>query len=311
MTVSSDWENITWRTHFDAYLAMLRQAWWVLADKSRESLLARALHFVDDKDNRQLSFNDPTRTDSDTAELLLDVSKLRLSNIDQELGKLLNKVPQPRKLDIQKLRSSVKRIHVDTLSLSGLMSSPESELSGSILIEHAAVQILTASLLIECSEYLHPSEAFHTTREYASLASSISLASAAIRDSVSDLLPATRTVGRAIVSGSQGKKLQIPSSVIIDAISVTWPLFVVRAAKAQEQTMRDWAGQALFQIGKEARVPKALHLVRSLARLLSCLPLCLTVGINASFQAMSTAGLGVLEHLSDILAGLILGSATQ
>ncbi|KAM0692552.1 hypothetical protein Q7P36_007106 [Cladosporium allicinum] len=286
MTVSSDWEDTTWRTHVDAYLVMLRRRPWVPTDKSRESSLAQALQFADDNDKRQLSLSDPGKPDSEMAELLLDVCKLRLSNIAQDLARLFERGPQPRKLDIQKLRLSVKRVYSDLLFVPGLTSS-ESKPTESFLIEHAAVQILAASLLIEFAEYLYPAETFHSTREYAGLTSTISLASLAIRKFVSDLLPATRIVGRAtVVNGSGGGRLHIPS--IADTASVIWPLFIVHAARNQEQTMRDWAGQTLYRVGQEARVPRALHLATT-----------------------SAGGLGVLVHLSDTLAGLILASAMQ
>jgi hypothetical protein len=250
MTVSSDWEDHTWRTHLDAYFAMFWQTSQAPTDKSRESSLLQALQFVHDHNKRQLSLNDPSKTDTETAVLLLDVCKLRLSNIAQDLAGLFERGPQPRKLDIQKLRLSVKHLHADVLSVSKLLSPSESRRPKLLLIEHAAVQILAASLLIEFGEYLHPAEALCRTREYAGLTSSISLASMAIRKSVSDLLP-------------RGEKLHMPS--IADAVSAMWPLFVVRAARNQKKTMQDWAGQNLCQVGQEARVPKALHLVRSLA----------------------------------------------
>lgn len=263
MAVSSNWEDATWRTHLDAYLAMLCQAPQLSTDRTRESSLAQALRFVDDKDNGQLSFNDPTKTDSKMAELLLGVSKLRLSRLSQELTGLYRAVSRPRKLDVQKLRFSVKRIHADVLSVSGLVSSSESKASKLFQIEHAAVRILTAGLLIECGDYLHSAEAFHRTREYISLASSISLASATICESVRGLLPATCSVIQTVVDAPQTGSLLLPS--LCDVFSVMWPLFIVRSAKSQEQARRDWAEQTLYLIGKDARVPKALHLVRYIA----------------------------------------------
>jgi hypothetical protein len=264
MIVSSDWEDTTWRTHVDAYLAMLRQRSWVPTDKSRESSLAQALQFADDNDKRQLSLSFPGKTDSEMGELLLHVCKLRLSRIAQDLTGLFERGPRPRKLDIQKLRLSVKHVYSDLLSMPGLVSSPDSKPSKSFIIQHAAVQILAASLLIEFAEYLHPAETFHSTREYAGLTSNISLSSVVIRNSTSDLLPATQIVGRAVVvNESRGERRHILS--IAEAASVIWPLFIVRVARNQEQTMRDWAGQSLYRIGQEARVPRALDLVRSLA----------------------------------------------
>jgi hypothetical protein len=263
MAVSSDWEDNTWRTHLDAYFAMLRQTSQAATDNSRDSSLLQALQFVYDNNKRELSLNDPSKTDTETAELLLDVCKLRLSNIAQDLAGLFERGPQPRKLDIQKLRLSVKRLYADVLSVSKLISPSESRPSKLLLIEHSAVKILAASLLIEFGEYLHPAEALHNTLEYAGLTSSISLASVAIRKSVSDLLSATRIIGRVRLNESRGEKLHMPS--IADAVSVMWPLTVVLAARNQEQTMQDWAGQMLYRVGQEARVPKALHLVRSLA----------------------------------------------
>jgi hypothetical protein len=259
MAVSSDWEDNTWRTHLDAYFAMLRQTSQAATDNSRDSSLLQALQFVYDNNKRELSLNDPSKTDTETAELLLDVCKLRLSNIAQDLAGDFKRGPQPRKLDIRKLRLSVKHLYADVLSVCRLISPSESRL----LIEHAAVQILAASLLIEFGEYLHPAEALHSTREYAGLTLTISLASVAIRKSVSDLLPAMLIIGRVGLNKSRDEKVHMPS--IADAVSVMWPLIVVRAARNQEQTMQDWAGQNLYRVGCEARVPKALHLVRSLA----------------------------------------------
>lgn len=194
MTVSSDWEDNTWRTHLDAYLAMLRQTSQAPTDKSRGSSLLQALQFVYDNNQRQLSLVDPSKTDTETAELLLNVCKFELSNIAQDLTGLFERGSQPRKIDIQKLRLSVKHLRADVLSVSKLISHSESRL----LVEHAAVQILAASLLIEFGEYLHPTEALHSTREYAGLTSSISLASVTIRKSVSDLLPATESLAGSV-----------------------------------------------------------------------------------------------------------------
>ena len=309
MKVSSDWEDTTWRTHVDAYLVMLRRRSWVPTDKSRESSLAQALQFADDNDKRQLSLSDPGKTDSEMAEVLLDVCKLRLSNIAQDLARLFERGPQPRKLDIQKLRLSVKHVYSDLLFLPGI-TSPESKLTESFLIEDAAVQILAASLLIEFAEYLYPAETFHSTREYAGLTSTISLASVAIRNSTSDLLPAKQFVGRAaVVNEPRGERLHI--LYFADAASVIWPLFIVRAARNQEQTMRDWAEQTLYRVGQEARVPSALHLVRSLATTAFGSLNSWSELTDPSQATTSAGGLGVLAHLSDTLAGLILASAMQ
>lgn len=268
MTVSSDWEDDTWQTHLNAYLVMLRQTSGAPPDKGKESLLVQALQLVNGNAKGQLSLNDPSKTDSETARLLIDVCKLRLCDIAQDLADLFERMPQPRKLDIQKVRLSVKHVYADALSVSGLISSLDSKLFSSFLIEIAAVQILAASLLIEFGEYLQPAEAFHGTREYNCLASSVSEASVAIRKLVSDVLPAMPVVSWTVVDGSTSERLHIPS--ITSAVSVIWPMLVVRTARNQGQTMQDWAGQTLYRVGQEARIPKALHLVRSVAMLVVC-----------------------------------------
>ena len=263
MTVSSDWEDITWQTHLDAYLTMLRQSPRRTAGSSRESVLAQALQHIDEKDTNQPSMNDPLKTDSEMAQLLLAVSKFRLRKIAHELAEIFKKASKPRKLDIQKIRLSVKHVYADLLSMSGLISSPSQDVSSTSRIEHAAVQILAASLLIDCGEFLQPTETFHRTREYTNLASSISSASAAIFQYVSDLLPVTCKASPIVVYKPQTEKPQLSS--IASPLSITWPLFIVRSAKTQETSMRTWAGQTLQRMGQEARLPKALHLVRFLA----------------------------------------------
>jgi len=264
MTVSSDWEDIAWRTHLDAYLTMLRQLPRMTINRGRESSLAKAVQAVDDKFGSQLSFDDPSQTVMEMAELLLNVSELRLLNIAQGLVRLFKRVSKPRKLDIQLMRFSVKRVYADLLSVSALMPSSELQLAKAFRIRHAAVQILAASLLIECSEYLYSAKAFHSTRDYASLISSILLASVAIQTLVSDLLPTIWTASRTYLHQSQPEGLRIPS--ITSALSVIWPLFVLCSAKIQKTATQAWAGQTLYRIGEEARLPKALHLVRSLAK---------------------------------------------
>jgi hypothetical protein len=261
MTVASDWDDTTWRTHLDGYLSILSQSGQNTTCKAENSILEQALSCVGE-DGGVHSFHSNGITDElDEAALLLEVSKLRLRGLARKLCMLLQGTTPPRKLDVQKLQSSVKQIYAD-LQLGTLALSPRNTVIAEMNnIDCAAVRIVAAGLLIRCGQFLHPTGLFNTTRHFTRLNSSICVAADEICATVAAML--SRVVCPYTIDPGRGSSRLLLAARVMDALSVIWPLFVVGTTADTDDKHRAWAQKLLLTLGNDARIPKALHLVSS------------------------------------------------
>jgi hypothetical protein len=265
MTVASNWDDTTWQTHLDGYLSILSQSRQQPTGKAQDSMLAQALECAGDDATVQQFHSSGTMADIDKVTLLLDISKLRLRTLARKLCMLLQGVTPPRKLDVQKLQSSVKQVYAD-LQLGTFAESPrKTVIAHRTNIDIAAVRVIAASILIQCGQFLHPTGLFNTTRQNTKLNSSIRTAMYQIRATtdamcLSAMFPDTVDADHRPTRGSV-------TTTVMDALSVIWPLFVVGTIANTAGTHRTWAHNLLLTLGNKARIPKALHLVSPCRRI--------------------------------------------
>jgi hypothetical protein len=258
MTVASDWEDVTWQTHLDGYLSILSESGHQNG-KAQDSMLAQALGRAGDDATIQHFHSYGNMADIDKAMLLLDVSKLRLMSLARKLCMLLHGATPPRKLDVQKLQSSVKPIYADLLLITPAESLGKTDLACTTTIEVAAVRVIAASILIQCGQFLHATGLFDTTRQCTKLTSSIRVAA----DQISTTVAAMRltAVCPDTIDFNRGSSRLPLAATVMDALSVIWPLFVVGTTANTGNTHCAWAQKLLLTLGNNARIPKAVHLV--------------------------------------------------
>jgi hypothetical protein len=261
MTVASDWDDTTWQTHLDGYLSIMSQPEQQPARKAQDTILAKALSYAGE-DGSVHSFQSlGLADDMDEAAMLLEVSKLRLRILARKLCMLLRGATPPRKLDVQKLQSSVKQIYAD-LQLGTLAESPrKTVVARTTNIEYAAVRIVAAGLLIRCGQFLHPTGLFNTTRHFTKLSSSICVAADQICATVASMHPTA--ICPNTINPIRNRSRPPLAETVMDALSVIWPLFVVSTTANTDDKHRAWAQKLLLTLGNNARIPKALHLVSS------------------------------------------------
>lgn len=259
MTVASSWEDTVWQAHLGGYLTVLWQSGRQVAGEVGPSILARALRFFDKQSGAWDVLDDASVNNTDEVALLVEISKLRLKTLAQELHGLSNGLRRPRKLDVQKLRFSVKQIYADLKLLSMATFPLEAGTLCMTSIEYSAVRIVAAGLLVQCGQFLHPAASFHTTRECASLNSTISIAVDEISAKVAAMFPIAGLAHKASANHSVFGRLQ--TTTVRNALSVVWPLFAMGTAANISGTHRAWAQNTLLRIGDNARTPIAFHLV--------------------------------------------------
>jgi hypothetical protein len=259
MTVASDWDDTTWQTHLDGYLGILSSSRQRTTGKARDSILTQALECAGDDATAQHYHSYGTMANIDKATLLLDVSKLRLRSLAQKLCMLLQRATPPRKLDVQKIQSSVKQIHADLLLITSVKSPGKSNLACTTVIEVAAVRVIAAGILVQCGQFLRATGLFNATRMYTKLTSSICVAADQICTTVAAMRLAV--VCPDTIDSNRGSTRPPLAATVVDALSVIWPLFVVGTTAHTDDTHRTWARNILLTLGDNARIPKAFHLV--------------------------------------------------
>lgn len=261
MVVASGWDEATWRIHLDGCLALLQQSCLEVIETASLELLEQALRFVRDDTNTDFSFNATTRNEKETTILLLNILKLRLRSLVQELCALMQSAIRPRKLDMLRLRLLLKRL-LNDLGLLLPMSSPSTKnISCAQRLECEALRVIAGGLIIKCSNMLDTTGSFDTTRECAKLNSLTRAAASEIVTTTAVLYPSIQNPSMASVAHSSADVPQGP--IASTPLSVIWPLFAAGIWASNETAQQDWARETLFSIGKHYHIPLALHLVRT------------------------------------------------
>lgn len=255
MTVNLDPDDRTWTVHLDGFLAILCQQ-QVECSEAWISTLIHASQILKRGDGIHASLAGRAMDDLRTAFLLMDITKLRLRQLTSEMRKLLGGLERPRKLDVQKLRVSLKQVHGDILLIPSKLRLFSSDSASALQNEYRTIVIVAASLMIDSGIFIQSNESYNATREYAKLSRSIKEAVDGICASFAHLLSdkAESTASIMEVTKSSG-------ALTIDALLAMWPLFSASVARGISTTQRWRIRAALWRIGETARIPKAMSLV--------------------------------------------------
>jgi hypothetical protein len=112
MAVDLESERSTWQIHLDGLLTMLQQP-GINISQGETFTLVTALRTLNSQDQMVKSMASREMDHFEKTQLILDVAKLRLRALTIEMDALFTKSRQPRKLDMQKFRHSIKQIHRD------------------------------------------------------------------------------------------------------------------------------------------------------------------------------------------------------
>jgi hypothetical protein len=260
MTVASDWDDDTWKVHLEGYLSLLQHSCQEDTEASSLQLLEQALQFNRDDRSAKFSFDTATRNDEEKAILLLHVLKLRLKDLVQDYCRLTQNVTRPRKLDMQRLRFLLQRL-LDDLGLMTSTSSPLTHIAScTVQLEHAALRVVAGGLLIECGNILDVTGEFDITRDCANLILSTRVAATDIFAATAILFPDLDTCG--MVSVTHGRNV-CRVAISSAPLSAMWPLFAagVWSSSCSDIAQQCWAREALYYVGKNYHLPRALHLV--------------------------------------------------
>lgn len=255
MTVNLDANDKTWVVHLDGLLAILRRQ-QLRGSEAWISTLIHALQILKRGDDAYVSLSSIATDTHETTSLLTDIAKLRLRQLAIDMRKLVGGSERPRKIDMQKLRISLKQVYGDILLIPSHFCGYASDTARALQNEHRTMLIVAANLLIESGEFLQSTKSYRATREYSKLSRSIEEAANGICASFEHLFSA-------LADGRFGLE-QVTSSratLTVDALFAMWPLFGASVARGISTAQRQWTHAALWRIGKAARIPKALSLV--------------------------------------------------
>lgn len=259
MAVGSDWDDDTWKIHLDGYLSLLQQSQREIAGDNPLDPLELALQFVRDDTAMNSSLDTIVRDDKGRVILLLSILKLRLRNLVHDFCRLTGSEERPRKLDVQRLKVLLKRLLGDLKIVLPVSSLSGHAATGTIEIEHAALRVITGSMLIECGRILDVDGAFDTTRQYAKLSSLVGVATA---DTIAKSVMLCPGIGSRDVAIVTDDKIGMSGIATTSTpLSLMWPLFAAGVWASSNPAQRGSARDALFYLGRHHCIPRALHLV--------------------------------------------------
>jgi hypothetical protein len=120
-------------------------------------------------------------------------------------------------------------------------------------IQFYTLQIMTSTVLLKIGGFLQPDATYHGKREYKALSHSIEEAADEIRSvTVSHI----KLFSEAVSGGIKMSQINTRQALLL-----IWPLFCVSMAPGLTDGQNGWAREALWIIGEQCSIPKALSLV--------------------------------------------------
>ncbi|KAF3026527.1 hypothetical protein E8E14_013713 [Neopestalotiopsis sp. 37M] len=232
MIVNLDPEDKTWHTHLDGLLSLVSRS----PVSSTTFYLHKALKLVESRNELSNDLSGLAVTgDPSVAYLLLDVTKLRLRKILPDILSLFkDTLAQPRKIDVQKFRVSIKKIYVDLelfsnmisragndLDMDGIVNTIEATSNRDILImrlnEYRTLRIMIASFLLWTRDFLSKDEGYTHTRESSNLCTVTEDAASGIRSTTESYIIALST--------GTGQQFQNATALFIRTSMLLFPLY--------------------------------------------------------------------------------------
>ncbi|KAJ5112867.1 hypothetical protein N7456_001401 [Penicillium angulare] len=271
MMVNIDIADRTWQVHLEGLLVILSQLPY--DSHSTSSLedfgvLHAAIQISKSNGN---AFQNLTTYDRDSLEkgfLILDVVMLRLRLLALECESLLQKVP--RKIDVQKLRASVRKIQKNLNLFSKICPAADSDtvndssrdrLMNALLLirwnDYHCLQLITADLLSTTGAFVS-SEDYKETREYHIHSSTMNEA----RESICSAVPGILETEPTWMIGQSQEPIKKPAR----GLYVIWHLCCAFKGCEMSQARHHWIGECLWNIGGQAFIPLASALATSKAQ---------------------------------------------
>lgn len=296
MIVNLDPADKTWQTHLSGLLSILEQ----IPDDTIKFTLVKAVRISDSVTNIHKALESSTTDGLQKACLLLDTIKLQLRKLDADLDAITSSSPRPlRKLDMQKLQVSIKRIrkhldlfplvignrfgptmaHIGQSSISyGNQTDKESQNNFTEGKLKVICNILTLLLdLTSVDVFMSQWIQFYTLQIMTSavllkIGNSLlpqatyhskrefKALSHAIREAADGICSITAScIG--LFSQTTPDVLEMSQIKTTRALLLIWPLFCVSTAPGLTDRQKSWAREVLWAIGEQLSIPKALSLV--------------------------------------------------
>ncbi|KAF2736015.1 hypothetical protein EJ04DRAFT_562785 [Polyplosphaeria fusca] len=249
MLVNLDSEDRTWQIHLDGFLTLLRQR-PSSCGTGQVAILMEALTRSDNSDTTEITLSNNLQDDLDKASLIIDIAKLRLKAVAHNLHHLVTATPYPRKLDIQKTRVSLKRVQRDISTVPSLLLATLRPDSIALQNEYRTIVVVLAYLLLQCGAKLQPTSSYEETREFQNLAR-------VAREAVDGICA---SVACALAYPRERAFQRFDFRDCFTALSMIWPLTAALKGTGIDGERQEWIRGALWRIGEEGCVPKALSL---------------------------------------------------
>ncbi|KAF2153573.1 hypothetical protein K461DRAFT_142477 [Myriangium duriaei CBS 260.36] len=288
MTVNTSCEDSTWQAHLNGLMAFMCKRSAQFNDVGDNiSIVKRAIVSAGIRTSvahHSIHADDHASSLGNALSILL-VAVIRLRALSSQLDSIFNSGKRPRKLDVQKLRIAIKRLHRDLsvfeaivptnaqpLRLSTMILSPDIQKQSTFhptaahpttYVEcfpdvfvatmwnaYRAMLILTGGFLIESGQFLNA-----LSKESISLSQSVQEAANAICAYTTHFATTPYPLYNVHIKTSDAAR-----SDSINAIMLLWPIYAVAKSKSILEPYQCWARDMLFELGKQAQIPKAMAL---------------------------------------------------
>lgn len=186
---------------------------------------------------------------------------------------------RPRKIDVQRLRNTVKKRaenilmksifprqpHSTSYHESNLTSHTNVRNSATLLwVQYHTVLIIVASILLKAEKYLFSCHEYKAGKENRGLHHTVQECVDGICSRVVDFLTSTTTVFTLKESSSAGL-----STETVHGLLLMWPLYSAQEAPGVSIDQRGLIKRTLWSIGVEGQIPKAMALIR-VSQIVTC-----------------------------------------
>ncbi|KAJ5272270.1 hypothetical protein N7478_007395 [Penicillium angulare] len=271
MIVNIDLADQTWQLHLEGLLIILSQLPHNPHSTSSLEDIGTLHAAIQISKSKGYAFQKLTTYEANSLEkafLILDVAMLCLRLLVLDCEGLLQRVP--RKIDVQKLRASVKQIQKNLNLFSKICPVAESdsvnhssrdELVNALLLirwnDYHCLQLITADLLSSTGTFVS-SEGYKETREYHILSSTINEA----REGICSAVPVILETEPAWMISQSQEPIKKPTR----GLFVLWHLCCAIKGSNISQPRHNWIRESLWSIGGQAFIPLASALANSKTR---------------------------------------------
>lgn len=233
-------EGSAWQVHLDGFLAMLDQQVQE-TNSQRLSILRKALFLINDENS---VYTAAAAAANGNVTLLLDIIKLRLRQQTSAIQTLLCRMGRPRKLDMQKQSTDLKRLHRDASSLLAVLKSREDEKERFWRTELVTILIVISGLILQTGERLGSNSA---SKQHKDLLFLIESLADEIHAGASLMLAENSMNGQGLVD--------------VHALAWLWPIYAASLTHNLDQQKAQDLHKMLYNIAEKRKMPKAAHLV--------------------------------------------------